>query len=84
MAKVVKDVQDYHATTTSLAELAENAGVRMLAFYHLVPAPPTAAMLAAFTRGLPEGVVVTKDGLLFELPRDGDTIEQKELFQPQR
>ncbi len=80
MAKVVKDVQDYHATTTSIVELAENAGVRMLAFYHLVPAPPNAAMLGAFTRGLPEGIVVTKDGLLFELPRNTKLVEQRDLF----
>ena len=33
-----------------------------------------------FTAGLPEDVVVTKDGMLFELAEGAETVEQRQLF----
>ena len=68
LAKVLLDVLDYHAHTTAVVAMAELAGVRMLAFYHLVPAPQNPLMEAIFMRDLPDGVVLTEDGMTFDLP----------------
>ncbi|MEM1249651.1 MAG: MBL fold metallo-hydrolase [Acidobacteriota bacterium] len=80
LSQIVEDVQDYHATTTDLVELADRAEVGTLAFYHLVPAPPTEGMLQQFMDGMPEDVIVVRDGLLFELAGDADTTTQRTLF----
>ena len=80
-SQVVEDVQDYHAPTSDIVALAERAGVRKVAFYHLVPAPLNAAMLNQFMAGVPEDVVLTKDGMLFELAKEARTVEQRQLFE---
>ena len=67
-AKVMVDVLDYHAHTTQVAALAERIGVRQLAFYHLVPSPQNALMTAIFMRDIPGDVVLTEDGMTFDLP----------------
>jgi ribonuclease Z len=68
--KILRDIQDYHAHTSDLAELAEESGVRQLALYHLVPAPQNALLEKIFLRDTPEGTVLTEDGMMFELPAD--------------
>lgn len=68
MAKILSDVLDYHAHTTAVAAMAERAGVRKLALYHLVPAPQNTLMEAIFMRDLPDDVVLTEDGMTFDLP----------------
>lgn len=73
-AKVLLDIQDYHASAANLASLAEGAGVGMLALYHLVPAPANYLMQRIFERDLPNDAVVTTDGMVFELPRDDEAI----------
>ena len=80
MQKIVKDVQDYHAPTTDVVELATAAEVRQVAFYHLVPAPANAMILNQFTAGLGDDVVVVADGMLFELPQGSEAIEHRQLF----
>ena len=74
MQKVMVDVLDYHAHTTDVAALAERAGVRKLAFYHLVPVPQNALMTAIFMRDIPDSVVLTEDGMTFDLPADSEEI----------
>lgn len=68
-AKILKDIQSYHASTTSIAEAAQRAGVRQLALYHLVPAPRNALMRQIFMRDLPSDTLLTEDGMTFDLPR---------------
>ncbi len=80
LLKIVQDVQDYHAPTTDVVELAKAAGVKQVAFYHLVPAPANEMMVNQFTAGLDGNVVVTADGMLFELPQGSEAIEQRQLF----
>ena len=67
-AQILTDVLDYHAHTDDLAAMAERAGVRQLAFYHLVPAPMNAFFEDVFLRGVPDDVVLTVEGMRFELP----------------
>ncbi|HSG89649.1 MAG TPA: MBL fold metallo-hydrolase [Pseudomonadales bacterium] len=77
-AKIFADIQDYHADTGSLATLAEAAGVGRLALYHLVPAPRNAIMKNVFRRGLPDSVILTEDGMTFDLPADSETLRVHE------
>ena len=74
-AHLLRDVLDYHAHTTELPPLAERAGVRMLAFYHMVPPPRNELVERIFMRGVPDDVVLTHDGMWFNLPVDSTDIE---------
>ena len=74
-AQVLRDVLDYHAHTDDLVALAERAGVRQLALYHLVPAPANAFMEDVFRRGLPDDVILTVEGMRFELPVGSDEVK---------
>lgn len=73
-AKILHDIQEYHASTTSLPELALEAGVQQLALYHLVPPPQNFLLAKIFARDLPAGVIVTDDAMVFELPANSDEI----------
>jgi len=66
--KILFDIQDYHAHTSDLSELVAKSGVKQLALYHLVPPPSNALFEKIFSRDLPPGTILTKDGMLFELP----------------
>ena len=68
-AKILADIPSYHAHAAELAALAESAGVRQLALYHLVPVPANYLMREVFKRDLPADAILTVDGMVFELPR---------------
>ena len=68
IATVLHDIQDYHATTADLARLAAEATIGQLALYHLVPAPRNAMAIAAFNGDLPDGALITEDGMVITLP----------------
>lgn len=74
MATVLHDIQDYHASTADLRQLAEEASIGQLALYHLVPAPRNTMALGAFANSIPEGAVITKDGMVFWLPMGSEEI----------
>ena len=73
-SKIVSDVMDYHASSASLIELGKNANVDMVAYYHLVPVPPTSLLKDVFLRGAPDNFLLTEDLMWFELPADSDEI----------
>ena len=73
-SKLIHDVLDYHASTTSLVDMAKQANVKQLAFYHMVPMPTNMFTEKVFRRGLPDDVVITDDGSRFILPADSDEI----------
>ena len=68
IATVLHDIQDYHATTADLARLAAEATIGQLALYHLVPTPRNAMAIAAFNGDLPDGALITEDGMVISLP----------------
>ncbi len=68
MEQILVDIQDYHAHTTDFSNLLDKSGVRQLALYHLIPAPRNALLEKIFSRDLPDGTVITGDGMMFELP----------------
>ena len=51
-AKIMEDIQDYHATPVEAAESATKAGAQHLVFYHIVPALPLQAMETIYLDGV--------------------------------
>lgn len=77
VAQILTDVIEYHADATSLPARAAAAGVKRLALYHLVPAPPALAE-RMFRRGLPDDVILTRDLTTFDLPAGSSEIRIRE------
>ncbi len=83
IVKIMTDIPSYHTTPVEAAEVANEAGVRLLVLYHLNPPPPARFMERVFTRGVsgvrPDGWVLGDDGLLVELPVGTQAVETTEL-----
>ena len=65
------DILDYHASPTEAAEIARDAGVQHLLFYHIVPALPLPGLDAAWLEGVPEifpDYTLGRDGTVISLP----------------
>lgn len=67
-SKIFGDIQSYHAGANTLGALMSETGIGMLAVYHLVPPPRNILMERIFKRDLPAGTVITRDGMVFNLP----------------
>jgi ribonuclease Z len=74
MERILHDIQDYHAHASDLAALVDQSGVGQLAVYHLVPPPSNALFEKIFSRELPDGTIITEDGMIFELPAGSENI----------
>jgi ribonuclease Z len=74
-AQILRDVLDYHAHTADVVAMAERARVAKVAFYHLVPPPGNTLLEHVFMRGIPEAVVMTRDGMRFDLPAGTESID---------
>ncbi len=71
---IMRDVIDYHADSLTLEEPAKAAGIRQLAYYHLVPVPPNALAERIWRRGLSPDTLLVKDLHTFDLPPDSEEI----------
>ncbi len=71
-AAIMHDVQDYHISPEEAARIANEAGVRELVFYHLLPAPDSELMRQLFAQGVdvvrPDHWSIAEDGSLYALP----------------
>ena len=77
ISKVLLDIQDYHANTLEVADIAKRAEVDLLVFYHLIPAPINFISEQMFLRGVDEiftDYIVSEDGTLVSLPAGSDEI----------
>lgn len=74
LAKVLSDIQGYHASVTDVAELTRTSGVGMTALYHMVPGPRNALMENIFKREIEDNMLLTEDGMWFTLPIGSDEI----------
>ena len=71
--------QHYHTTPVEAAELAEQAGVKMLVFSHVIPplgsGPQQMILRNLFLKGVDSAfkgkVIIAEDGLHLTLPTDG-------------
>ncbi|MEM9177925.1 MAG: MBL fold metallo-hydrolase [Myxococcota bacterium] len=71
---IMTDVIDYHADSLTLEAAAEEAGVRQLVLYHLVPAAPEGIGERIFRRGLSSDTILARDLHTFDLPRGSTEI----------
>ncbi|HAC58602.1 MBL fold metallo-hydrolase [Parvibaculum sp.] len=82
-AKVMHDIPDYHATPVQAAEIANEAGAKLLVYTHIVPRLPNAIAERVFLRGVSDvrsdGVTLGYDGLYLELPADSEKIVEHDL-----
>ena len=84
LEQITRDIVNYHTTPIQAAEIARDAGVRQLVFYHIVPALPFRPMERMFVKGVSEvyqgGVTVARDGTWIDLPADSDVIRVGNRF----
>jgi ribonuclease Z len=77
MAKITSDILDYHASPVEAAEIARDAGVGHLLYYHIVPPLVLPGMEAAWLDGVDDvfsDYTVGQDGTSFTLPPNSDEI----------
>jgi len=71
-AAIMRDVQDYHIAPEEAARIANDAGVGLLVFYHLLPAPDAFITRRLFAHGVdavrPRDWTIADDGSLYTLP----------------
>lgn len=83
VAQIMHDIPSYHTSPVEAAEVANEAGVRLLVLYHLTPPPPLRVAEWVFTRGVtevrPDGWMLADDGLLVELPAGTNAVETRQL-----
>lgn len=72
VATVMRDIQTYHVSPQEAAGIANKAGVKLLVFYHLLPAPDNPLTRRTFARGVREvrdgDWTLADDGSLYTLP----------------
>ena len=77
VAKITTDIPDYHTTPVEAAEIARDAGVGHLLFYHVVPPTPLPGLEAAWLTGVDEvfdRYTLGVDGTGFSLPAGSSEI----------
>ena len=74
MPQIFTDVIDYHADSLSIEARAAEAGIRQLAYYHLVPVPGNALAERMFARGLGPDTLLVRDLHTFDLPPNSTDI----------
>ena len=79
MPQIFTDVIDYHADSLSIEARAAEAGVRQLAYYHLVPVPGNELAEKMFARGLGPDTLLVRDLHTFDLPPNSTDIHIREL-----
>jgi ribonuclease Z len=84
VAKLLNDIGDYHASPLEAAEIANEAGVRLLVYTHFVPALIQRPLQLAYfneveaVRGR-DSFVVGYDGLRIDLPAGSGAIVQSRM-----
>jgi len=78
-AAILHDIEDYHITPAQAAAVANAAGVKLLAFYHLLPSPDGALPRRLFSQGVNEARhgdwTIADDGSLYSLPIGSDVVQ---------
>jgi ribonuclease Z len=82
-AAIMHDIEDYHITPEQAAKLANNARVKLLVFYHLLPSPDGPLARRFFAQGVDEvrqgDWTIAADGSLYTLPFGSPEIETSKL-----
>jgi hypothetical protein len=79
LAAIMHDIQDYHISPEEAAKIANEAGVMLLVFYHLAPAPDNFLTRRLFGHGVKEvrkgDWNLAEDGSLYTLPLGSSEIQ---------
>jgi ribonuclease Z len=82
-AQIFADIPGYHTSPVAAARLANEAGVRLLVYTHLIPMLPYDFLRQTFLRGVhdvrPRGVHLGSDGYLVRLPGMSQKIDESQL-----
>ena len=82
IATITRDILGYHTSPVEAAEVARDAGVGFLLFYHIVPPLPLAPLEEAFVEGVDDiyagPVAVGRDGTSVHLPAGSSVIRVEE------
>jgi ribonuclease Z len=79
MAKITDDILNYHATPVEAAEIARDAGVGQLVYYHVVPPLIFPGAESAWLEGVGDvfsNYTLSQDGTAFTLPPNSKNIIQ--------
>lgn len=83
-AKIMHDIPSYHTTPEDAARIAQQAGVRQLVMYHVIPALPIAYLNGAYLGDAPKifsgPITVGTDGMMFSMTPGSTTITQRQLL----
>lgn len=82
LAKILSDIPGYHIAPEAAADVAQAAGVRALAFTHIVPAVPRfmdTAVLGDATAHFDGPVWIMRDGDIMSIGKDGPPKRQNVL-----
>jgi len=82
--KIMADIVEYHTSPVEAAEVAREAHVRHLLFYHIVPPLPLAPLHELFLAGVSDvydgPVTLGRDGTFISLPTDSRVITHEDLL----
>jgi ribonuclease Z len=71
-AAIMHDIEDYHITPEQAATIANDAGVKLLVYYHLLPTPDGALPRRLFAQGVDKvrkgNWTIADDGSMYTLP----------------
>lgn len=71
LAKIMKDIEDYHMSPIQAAEVARDAKVKKLVFYHITPPVTNFVAKKLFLEGISDvykgKVILGEDGMIFNL-----------------
>lgn len=83
LERVMRDIPEYHISPEQAAKRAAEAGVKALAFTHMIPQLPTPLLYPVFLEDAPKhfsgDIWVTEDGDLISLHGDGEITRQNLL-----
>jgi ribonuclease Z len=83
-AAIMHDIEDYHITPEQAAAAANDAGVKLLVFYHLLPAPDGRLPRNLFTQGIDAARkgdwTMADDGSLYTMPIGSTEVRRGEVI----
>lgn len=84
LVRTIKDMVEQHTTPIEAAEIARDAGVKHLLFYHILPPAPLGTNERLFAEGVSTtysgGFTVGRDGTLISLPAGSNEVRVGSLF----
>lgn len=84
LEKIFFDITDYHASPVEVAEIARDAQVEHLMYYHIVPALVAPGMESLYLKGVSDTydgpVTLGEDGSMISLPINDDDILKRSLL----